>query len=67
VYTRRRKQNKEAVQNEEVVPTVPLVPSPLSLPPLTPETPTVPLVPNPLFTRCCSRVTVHSIINIGAI
>jgi hypothetical protein len=31
VYTRRRK------QNEEVVPTVPLVPSPLSLPPLTPE------------------------------
>jgi Integrase core domain len=34
VYTRRRK------QNEEAVPTVPLVPSPLSLPPLTPETPT---------------------------
>jgi hypothetical protein len=34
VYTRRRK------QNEEVVPTVPLVPSPLSLPPLTSETST---------------------------
>jgi hypothetical protein len=34
VYTRRRK------QNEEAVPTVPLVRSPLSLPPLTPETPT---------------------------
>jgi hypothetical protein len=31
VYTRRKKQNEEAV---------PLVPSPLSLPPLTPETPT---------------------------
>jgi Reverse transcriptase (RNA-dependent DNA polymerase) len=34
VYTRRRN------QNEEAVPTVPLVPSPLSLPPLTPETST---------------------------
>jgi Reverse transcriptase (RNA-dependent DNA polymerase) len=32
VYTRRKK------QNEEAVPTVPLVPSPLSLSPLTPET-----------------------------
>jgi hypothetical protein len=40
VYTRRRKQNEKAVQNEEAVPTVPLVPSHLSLPPLTPETPT---------------------------
>jgi Reverse transcriptase (RNA-dependent DNA polymerase) len=37
VYTRRKKHNEKTVQNEKAVP---LVPSPLSLPPLTPEIPT---------------------------
>jgi hypothetical protein len=67
VYTRRKKQNEEAVPTE---PLVPIVPSPLSLPPLTPETPTkftsdleytgdmIPLSPppTPLSIRGISRI-----------